>query len=230
MELGRRPTEAGDAHAAQPSTAAGTPARTCRSCRCARSGWSRSGTTTWRGALPAHRPMSAGWRPDRDPLSCTYDQLSSHSPSASATSCPASFEARQIFRNTRRSGCTTRLSCGDASRSRTAGGWFRDPRRRRRAHCHAHTDDLLRDRRSPPSQRSQSFSSCMRELAETMTHSSISCAKIRPEYGAAALRRRGTGQTHETDHPSTDASLNRSHSRSRAKVSTRSVCTTTPKA
>ena len=56
------------------------------------------------------------------------------------------------------------------------------------------------------------FSSCTRELVETMTRSSISCAKIRPECGAAAFRRRGTGQTMTTNHPSTGASLKRSHS------------------
>ena len=55
--------------------AAGTPARTCRSSRCARSGWSRCGTTTWRAPASGTPRSSCRWRPDRDPESCTYDQL-----------------------------------------------------------------------------------------------------------------------------------------------------------
>ena len=44
---GRRTSRA-SARRARTRPAAGTPARTCRSSRCARSGWSRCATTTWR--------------------------------------------------------------------------------------------------------------------------------------------------------------------------------------
>jgi len=42
---------------ARASPAGGTPARISRSFRCARSGWSRCATTTWRAPLPAHHPV-----------------------------------------------------------------------------------------------------------------------------------------------------------------------------
>src|ERR1700742_2998302 len=48
----------GFARRAAPSTAAGTWARTCHSCHCARSGWSRSATTTWRAPVSVTRRSS----------------------------------------------------------------------------------------------------------------------------------------------------------------------------
>ena len=42
------------------STAGGTRARTCRSCRCARNGWSRCATTTWKAAGSGTPPSSSG--------------------------------------------------------------------------------------------------------------------------------------------------------------------------
>ena len=55
--------------------AGGTPARTSRSSRCAPSGSSRCGTTTWRASASGTPTQFVRWRPDRDPRSCTYDQL-----------------------------------------------------------------------------------------------------------------------------------------------------------
>jgi len=46
-----------------PTAAAGTPARSCRSHRCARSGWWRSATTTWRGAGSGTPPSSSAGVP-----------------------------------------------------------------------------------------------------------------------------------------------------------------------
>ena len=45
------------------STAGGTRTRTCRSSRCAPSGWSRSATTTWRAPGSGTRPSSSGGAP-----------------------------------------------------------------------------------------------------------------------------------------------------------------------
>ena len=59
----------------RPRSAAGTRARTCRSSRCAPSGWSRCATTTWRAAGSGTPTQFVRWRPDRDPRSCTYEQL-----------------------------------------------------------------------------------------------------------------------------------------------------------
>ena len=63
------------ARRARTRPAAGTPARTCRSSRCAPSGSWRSATTTWRAIRFRHTAQFVRWRPDRDPASCTYEQL-----------------------------------------------------------------------------------------------------------------------------------------------------------
>ncbi|MEZ5202695.1 MAG: hypothetical protein R2742_15960 [Micropruina glycogenica] len=57
-----------------PRAAAGAAAKTCRSPRCGPNWWSRCATSTWRASVQAHREFSR-WRPDRDPRSCTYEQL-----------------------------------------------------------------------------------------------------------------------------------------------------------
>ena len=74
---------------------AGTPARTCRSCRCAPSGWSRCATTTWRASGSATpRSSTAGARTatrNRAPTSSS----SSRSPSSWTTSFRGSVPPRR---------------------------------------------------------------------------------------------------------------------------------------
>ena len=71
---GRRTSRA-SGRRARTRPAGGTPARTCRSSRCARSGWSRFATTTWRAyGSGTPRSSSAGARTG-SPESCTYEQL-----------------------------------------------------------------------------------------------------------------------------------------------------------
>ena len=55
------------ARRATPRAAAGTPARTCRSCRCGPSGWSRSRYDHMEGVRFRHTAQFVRWRPDRDP-------------------------------------------------------------------------------------------------------------------------------------------------------------------
>ena len=75
---GPRPSET---HAAGSGCRAAEPveraARTCRGSRCASSSWPRSRTSTHREGErgSATRARFLRWRPDRDPASCTYDQL-----------------------------------------------------------------------------------------------------------------------------------------------------------
>ena len=69
------PTRPANARRARTKSRAGTPARTCPSCRCGPSGWSRSATTTWKAERFRHTAQFNRWRPDRDPRSCTYEQL-----------------------------------------------------------------------------------------------------------------------------------------------------------
>ena len=74
--LGGSAVRRGDAG---PSAAPGQPverrARTCRSSRCGPSGWSRSRYDHMEGGRFRHTAQFVRWRPDRDPRSCTYDQL-----------------------------------------------------------------------------------------------------------------------------------------------------------
>ena len=49
--------------------------RTCPGYRCGRSACSRCATTAWRAIRFRHTTQFVRWRPDRDPGSCTYDQL-----------------------------------------------------------------------------------------------------------------------------------------------------------
>ena len=69
---------------------AGTPARTCPSCRCGPSSWSRCATTRWRVRGSGTRPSSTAGgriaRPSRAPSTSS----SGRSRSSSLTSCPAS--------------------------------------------------------------------------------------------------------------------------------------------
>ena len=67
VELGAQQEPGDAAPRAAPSTAGGTSARTCRSCRCAQSAWSRSATTTWRATRFRHTAQFVRWRPDRAP-------------------------------------------------------------------------------------------------------------------------------------------------------------------
>ena len=55
--------------------AGGTPARTCRSCRCGRSGCVEVRYDYMEGVRFRHTAQFVRWRPDRDPESCTYEQL-----------------------------------------------------------------------------------------------------------------------------------------------------------
>ena len=55
--------------------AAGTPTRTCRSCRCGPSACSRSATTTWRARASATRRSSCAGAPTATRRSCGYAQL-----------------------------------------------------------------------------------------------------------------------------------------------------------
>ena len=81
---------------AAPSTAGGTWARTCRSCRCARSAWSRSATTTWRApGSGTRRSSSAGARTARRPPARS---ISSKSPSATACRKSSGKNSSCIFR------------------------------------------------------------------------------------------------------------------------------------
>ena len=77
LELGRRtdrqPSSRGTRERRRPR--AGTPARTCRSCRCGRSWWSRCATTTWRARGSGTPPSSTAGGRTATPESCTYDQL-----------------------------------------------------------------------------------------------------------------------------------------------------------
>ena len=70
-QTGRR-RRAPDARA---RSAGGTPARTCPGCRCGPSWSSRSSTTSWRAGGCGTPGSSCAGGPDRDPRSCTYDQL-----------------------------------------------------------------------------------------------------------------------------------------------------------
>ena len=61
VELAAAPRRRRPGTRARPRAAAGTPARTCRSCRCGPSASSRCATTTWRAPVPAHgavRPLA----------------------------------------------------------------------------------------------------------------------------------------------------------------------------
>src|SRR4029453_4645751 len=50
-----------------PTATPGTRARSCRACPCGPSGWSRSATTTWRGAGSVTPPSSSGGAPTATP-------------------------------------------------------------------------------------------------------------------------------------------------------------------
>ena len=60
---------------ATPSTAAGTSARTCRSCRCGPELVVEVRYEHMEGVRFRHTAQFNRWRPDRDPRSCTYEQL-----------------------------------------------------------------------------------------------------------------------------------------------------------
>ena len=78
------------AEARTPRSAEGsrwTRRRTSRSSRSDPSGSSRSGTTTWRGIGSGTRRQFVRWRPDREPRSCTFEQLEE----------PVSFDLAEIL-------------------------------------------------------------------------------------------------------------------------------------
>ena len=50
-------------------------ARTSRSCRCGPNGLSRDSYDHMEGERFRHTAQFNRWRPDRDPRSCTYEQL-----------------------------------------------------------------------------------------------------------------------------------------------------------
>ena len=79
-----------DAPGEGPTPAAGTRARSCRSCPCGPSGWSRSATTTWRAAGSATPPSSSAGAPTATPAPAPT--TSSRRPSA--TTSPTSWRPR----------------------------------------------------------------------------------------------------------------------------------------
>ena len=83
--------EAGRPHTTQETKArAGTPARTCRSCRCDPNGWSRSVTTTWKANGSATQRNSTAGAPTATHAHAPTPNSNSRSRSASAISSPAS--------------------------------------------------------------------------------------------------------------------------------------------
>lgn len=96
---------AGERTRVSPRPAAGTPARICRSPRCARSGSSRSATTTWKVSGSATPPSSSAGAPTATPAPAptTSSPTPSTSPSPTSSraperggSAPPGFAAAQV--------------------------------------------------------------------------------------------------------------------------------------
>ena len=82
------PTRPANARHARTSSPAGTPAKTCRSCRCDPSGSSKCATTTWKVSGSATPRSSTAGVPTASQAHAPMRNWKAPSPSASATSSP----------------------------------------------------------------------------------------------------------------------------------------------
>ena len=101
-DVRRPPVELGGAGGGPSHTAhgtagvpAGTRAKTCRSCRCDPSGWSRCATTTWKASASGTPRSSTAGGPTATRARARTSSWSSRSRSPSAISCPASADAER---------------------------------------------------------------------------------------------------------------------------------------
>lgn len=88
------PTLPASAPHVRTSSPAGMSAKTCRSCRCDPSGWSRSATTTWKARGSATPHSSTGGAPTATHAHAAMPSSNARSPSASPTLCRAYAKVR----------------------------------------------------------------------------------------------------------------------------------------
>ena len=124
---------------------------TRRSCSCGPSACSRCATTSSRATRFRHTVQFERWRPDREPASCTYEQLERSAPTTSATCStepPSRCRRRSQFSAFLRLGCTRGGSPGIFGKS-GGNGSSPSPFERSRSH-HSSSVSIGPARRAAP--------------------------------------------------------------------------------